>query len=909
LSTTQRRSLKRAAAGVSAGMLALASFAAMAPPASSTSTFSLTRSAGTDRYSTAARIATDAFPTAGTVLIANGESGHFADALTGNFLAGSRGGPILLTAAQTLPTATRDALTALRATNVIILGGESAVSRNIETGLRANYSVTRIGGANRYATAQQVAAAGGTVGSTEGRGNTALLASGVNFPDALVAGPLGYAGRLPVEITDPRTLSPETSASLTSLAIRHVVIVGGTAGVSQAVENAVTAKGLTVTRLQGPSRQATAVAVANYATGTASGLGFSKALVDLATGANFPDALTGGPSAGRDKAPLLLTVNATTLGSETQAYLTANSATLTGGRVFGGPSAVSDTAVAAAQTAGRATPPSNQTYAVSPSTAQTVTTSMTTPANAQFTVSNVGTSPVNIALFNCNNVATSSGTVAFRNSTNPGGAGNYAVPGTVSNETITVVNGASVAGAQQVTAVTPSNGTVSFTVHNSGTPGDCIVPVVYQQGAAMTPAANQLPLGTNNAPSVPFGAGGPTTFVTPAAPGAVPVSTVSGAGSSSFTQAGLTYTYGPNDVYQLQTAGACGASTFAEFQRRLSIGDSMASGFYNAPNQSTFCLNDQAPTPPATVAAAQNATSGGITITITPASGNNATLGISEGVTQYNVYRATATNGGVTGAPYTCPAVPGPANGASPQTPPSTTSAYTPLGNVSTTTPAPYTFNDTTATPTTGSTSQPLYCYAASSVGPNAVGGSQESTGTAANTNTMATTTGGGTTAGNEGITGAPPPAAAGAPTFASATAVFTAGATAPAGSEAITLTYNQAIACASVDGTAQAVAAGGSAAPATLDYTVSSGNAGVQTAQSLSGGTVTCGTSTTAVSGTTVALTFATTGTVTPGSTTFTVTARQGTDGNTVANTTTPAQFQPVGDAVQATTTAPAGP
>jgi hypothetical protein len=54
--------------------------------------------------------------------------------------------------------------------------------------------------------------------------------------------------------------------------------------------------------------------------------------------------------------------------------------------------------------------------------------------------------------------------------------------------------------------------------------------------------------------------------------------------------------------------------------------------------------------------------------------------------------------------------------------------------------------------------------------------------------------------------------------------------------------------------------------------------------------------------------LTFTPTGTVT-GSTTFTVTARQGTDGNTVANTTTPAQFQPVGDAVQATTTAPAAP
>jgi putative cell wall-binding protein len=903
LSTTHRRSLKRAAAGVSAGILALTGFAALGAPASATTNFTLTREAGTDRYSTAARIATDAFTTAGTVLIANGESGHFADALTGNFLAGSRGAPILLTAAQTLPTATRDALATLKATNVIILGGPSAVSSNVENTLRANYTVTRYGGANRYATGQQVAAAGGTVGSTEGKGNTALLASGLDFPDALVAGPLGYAGRLPVEVTDPRSLSPETSSSLTSLAIKNVVIVGGTAGISQAVADAVAANGISITRLQGSTRQGTAVAVANYATGTTSGLGFSKALVDLATGATFPDALVGGPSAGKDKAPLLLTVNATTLGPETQGYLTANSATLTGGRVFGGPSAVSDAAVAAAQAAGRTTPASNQTYSVSPGTPQTVNTSTTTPANVQYTVSNVGTSPVNIALFNCNNVTSSSGTVVFKNSTNPGGTGNYAVPGTVSNETITVVNGASVTGAQQVTAVAPSSGTVSFTVHNSGTPGDCIVPVVYQQGATGTPAATQLPLGTNNAPSVPFGAGGATTFVTPASPGAIPVATITGAGSSTFTQGGLTYTYASSDVYQLATAGTCAASTFAEFQRRLSVGDSIASGFYNSPNQSTFCLNDQAPAPPTTVTAAQNATNGGLTITITPASGNT-----TQGVTQFNVYRATASNGGVTGAPYTCPAVPGPAAGVSPQTPPSTTSAYTLLGNVPTTTPAPsagtYPFNDTTATPTAGSTSQPLYCYAASSVGPNAIGGSQESTGTAADTNTTASSTAGGRTAGNQGITGAPAPAAAGAPTFASATAVFTAGAMGAPGTEAITLTYNQAITCASVDGTAQAVAAGGSATPASYDYTVSSGTAGVQTAQSLSGGTVTCGMSTTAVSGTTVTLTFAPAGTVTAGSTTFTATVRQGADGNTVVNTTTPAQFQPVGDAVQATTT-----
>jgi putative cell wall-binding protein len=144
LSTTQRRSLKRAAAGVSAGMLTLTGFAAIATPATAQSNFSLTRESGADRYGTAAKIATDTFGTADNVLIASGEAGHFADALAGNFLAGSKGAPVLLTAAKTLPKATSDALASLKAKNVTILGGTSAVSSDVENALKAaNYTVTR----------------------------------------------------------------------------------------------------------------------------------------------------------------------------------------------------------------------------------------------------------------------------------------------------------------------------------------------------------------------------------------------------------------------------------------------------------------------------------------------------------------------------------------------------------------------------------------------------------------------------------------------------------------------------------------------------------------------------------------------------------------------------------------------
>jgi uncharacterized repeat protein (TIGR02059 family) len=643
LSTTSRRSLKRAAAGVSAGVLTLSGFAAIAVPATAQSTFALTRQAGADRYATAAQIATSTFGTADNVLIASGETGHYADALTGNFLAGSKGAPVLLTTGKTLSPAAKDALATLKAKNVTILGGEAAVSKAVADALTAaGYTVNRLGGNSRYETSKAIAEAGGTVGSLEGKGNGAIVASGLNFPDALVAGGLAFAGKLPVEITDPNKLSTETSDSLTSKGIKHVAIIGGNTAVSPAVEAAIVAKGITVTRLQGGNRYLTATAVANYATGV-SGLGFSKSLVDLATGADFADALVGGPSAGKDKAPLVLAVSASTLGADTTKYLTDNSATLTGGKVFGGQNAVSDAAVTAAQNAGRTAPASNQTYSVTPNgaaTGQTFSTADDTnttadeskQGNRAYTVTGLDdTKTYNVALFPAANVTANGGQISFAD-TEPqtdGTKGNGVADWTATNTQIISVNNAPTGDNNGVVlAVTPVNGVVKFTIN--ATQADKVVPVVFRDTAAggTTSTGDAPSLNVKNGlPTDEFGVGAETDYTAPAAANTANTTllTVTSVNKATRTlvagsgAAARTYSYDSGDQYNI-TGNSPSGVTFSAFEAALSSGDQIqAQPYYADPSlTSVWTLTDVAPAVTATATEGTGSKSNEVTVAVTP---------------------------------------------------------------------------------------------------------------------------------------------------------------------------------------------------------------------------------------------------------------------------------------------------
>ena len=259
------------------------------------------RVSGPDRYATAAAVSRQSF--AANVPVAYVATGlKFPDALAAGAAAGIQGGPILLTNTTSLPTATRDELTRLRPQRIVVLGGTAVVAANVAAALDAYTAgtVTRIAGADRYATAAAVsrAAFGPGVGA-------AFVATGESFPDALSAGPAAVKSRGPVLLVARGSLPQVVRDELTRLKPQQIYLLGGTSAVSDTVKQALQAySSAPIVRLSGADRFATAVAVSKKF--------FNRPpAAYLATGMNFPDALAAVPASGRAGSPLLLVGPAT----------------------------------------------------------------------------------------------------------------------------------------------------------------------------------------------------------------------------------------------------------------------------------------------------------------------------------------------------------------------------------------------------------------------------------------------------------------------------------------------------------------------------------------------------------------------------------------------------------------------
>lgn len=163
----------------------------------------------------------------------------------------------------------------------------------------------RLAGADRYRTSQAIAEA-----TFEGEAVTvAIVASGESYPDALAASYLAGALDGPVVLTAKDTLSQAAADTLTGLGVGGVIVVGGTAAVSEAVVEQMAGMGIEVDRLAGNDRYATARAIAGAAPEEQIGSLDSSIgrTALLASGQGFADALSGGPLAYASAFPLVLT--------------------------------------------------------------------------------------------------------------------------------------------------------------------------------------------------------------------------------------------------------------------------------------------------------------------------------------------------------------------------------------------------------------------------------------------------------------------------------------------------------------------------------------------------------------------------------------------------------------------------
>jgi Leucine-rich repeat (LRR) protein/putative cell wall-binding protein len=245
------------------------------------------RIAGDTRFDTSVEIAKKGWQSANTVVIATGYD--FPDALAGSPLAYKLNAPILLTNSNGLSDSTKREITNLKATSAIILGGTIAVPFSVEQQLKSLgiTNIERLAGANRFETASMIAAKMG------GNPNTAILADGFNYPDALSVASYAAQNGFPILLTRKDVIPSETSNQLAGKV--RTIVVGGEAAISNEVFKRVPG----AERVGGADRYETAANLISK-------LQLSTDKVFVATGRNFADALTGSVLAAKEKAPVLL---------------------------------------------------------------------------------------------------------------------------------------------------------------------------------------------------------------------------------------------------------------------------------------------------------------------------------------------------------------------------------------------------------------------------------------------------------------------------------------------------------------------------------------------------------------------------------------------------------------------------
>lgn len=192
-----------------------------------------------DRYTTsrgiAARVRQVAAETSRTipsaVFVANGQRrSAFWDVLAVSAVSRGTGIPVLLTAGDYVPSATRSALASLPGTRRIVVGGTSAVSTSVYKSVGAS---ARWSGANAYGTAASVARRA----AAEGWATPATFGVAVAMPDALAgAGLVGRAGGV-LLLSDRVRISKPTwdLLSAPSVPLTTGYLLGGVKGGSAAL--------------------------------------------------------------------------------------------------------------------------------------------------------------------------------------------------------------------------------------------------------------------------------------------------------------------------------------------------------------------------------------------------------------------------------------------------------------------------------------------------------------------------------------------------------------------------------------------------------------------------------------------------------------------------------------------------
>ena len=249
---------------------------------------------GSDRYETSYKLFEKGWNTSNTVILAYGFD--YPDALSAAPLAGKKNAPILLVKNSGLKSQPRlkQLLINKSVKNAIIVGGTGVISSEIDKDLKSmGISVKRLGGKDRYETSVLIAK---EVGINTGE---VALVNGLSFADALSISSIATKKKMPILLTrtDVIPVSIKRYLDSNSKSISKSYVIGSTGVVSNNVLN----KLKSPVRLGGSDRFKTNKSVLDRFKGE---LNLSN--VYIASGLDFPDALSASALAGKNNNFLLL---------------------------------------------------------------------------------------------------------------------------------------------------------------------------------------------------------------------------------------------------------------------------------------------------------------------------------------------------------------------------------------------------------------------------------------------------------------------------------------------------------------------------------------------------------------------------------------------------------------------------
>ncbi|MFB2555616.1 cell wall-binding repeat-containing protein [Herbiconiux liangxiaofengii] len=196
-----------------------------------------------------------------------------------------------------MPRRTLATLAVIAGCSAILAGGVIAPAGAATPG------VERISGADRYAVSAAISANTFTGPDPV---PIAYVVSGEVFSDALSASALAGLRGGPVLLTTKNAVPEAVRTELSRIDPVKIIVLGGAATISDAVYQELRKLSPTVTRIGGADRfEVSASAVHDYYSATTPRPAVPMSFV--ASGANFPDALSGAAAAGHLSGPVLLT--------------------------------------------------------------------------------------------------------------------------------------------------------------------------------------------------------------------------------------------------------------------------------------------------------------------------------------------------------------------------------------------------------------------------------------------------------------------------------------------------------------------------------------------------------------------------------------------------------------------------